>query len=322
MHAWRARGEGLTRGGAGGRISRSRPAHSPSMCPRQTPSLAETWGRTCRRAVAGGARAATWQQRGRGRGSSGSGPACCGGAWCWRRRKAAGSRRQRTGQALRAREEPVRTQASRLKTPARRKRPPLCSTCSQTPTMCTGWWARATMCITSGCRSRATRAPLPVSTSSSAGRAPSTASLHSSTRPHHAPCRGSLHAHTRHVRTCTIALHMRARAHTWSSGGSVKMGSFVWHPMDFASGEWRGLCFGRSDAFDLWNPKVQKGTFFWPPAQRPPTTTLVCPYAHAAMDGMHVRMHASSRTSAWVTWRMHDAHALACPRRHTHGLQE
>ena len=60
MHAWRARGEGLTRGGAGGRISRSRPAHSPLMCPRQTPSLAETWGRTCRRAVAGSARAATW----------------------------------------------------------------------------------------------------------------------------------------------------------------------------------------------------------------------------------------------------------------------
>ena len=86
--------------------------------------------------------------------------------------------------------------------------------------------------------------------------------------------------------------------------------------------EWRGLCFGRSDAFDLWNPKVQKGTFFSPPVQRPSPTTLVCPYAHAAMDGMHVRMHASSRTSAWVTWRMHDAHALACLRPPPHGLQE
>ena len=86
--------------------------------------------------------------------------------------------------------------------------------------------------------------------------------------------------------------------------------------------EWRGLCFGRSDAFDLWNPKVQKGTFFSPPVQRPSPTTLVCPYAHAAMDGMHVRVHASSRTSAWVTWRMHDAHALACLRPPPHGLQE
>jgi hypothetical protein len=44
-----------------------------------------------------------------------------------------------------------------------------------------------------------------------------------------------------------------------SSGGTVKMGSYVWHPLDFHSLEWRGHCFGRSEAFDIWNPKIQKG---------------------------------------------------------------
>ena len=44
-----------------------------------------------------------------------------------------------------------------------------------------------------------------------------------------------------------------------SSGGTVKMGSYVWHPLDFPSLEWQGHCFGRSEAFDIWNPKIQKG---------------------------------------------------------------
>jgi hypothetical protein len=44
-----------------------------------------------------------------------------------------------------------------------------------------------------------------------------------------------------------------------SSGGAVKMGSYVWHPRNFPSLEWRGYCFGRSEAFDVWNPTIQKG---------------------------------------------------------------
>lgn len=51
-----------------------------------------------------------------------------------------------------------------------------------------------------------------------------------------------------------------AAAHFFlSSGGSQQMSSYAWHPPDYASEQWRGLCFGNSLIFANWSPTRQKG---------------------------------------------------------------
>jgi hypothetical protein len=69
----------------------------------------------------------------------------------------------------------------------------------------------------------------------------------------------SEHVHYLGFQESTAACAFAAVHFYLSSGGSVRMSSFVWHPLEFARKEWQGLCFGRSSRHASWDGKLEKG---------------------------------------------------------------